>query len=230
MSDNIQNMDFKKLRNEVQLLRDELAIMKRKYEDILYNLDDDNFSSTFLKEKDKMKPEISVTAEGIKTKVSKDDLNDALSAYSTIEQTAEQISTEVAKEYSSLDSRISIINQTANSISTKVGQIENGQFGEYSLFTQTADGFTFDGEKTTFTGVVYLADEEILERKYSLFYTTSRGFEEVLLHSCAGYNIPLVLGDEDCNVYVGWKGVGNEVATRSWVLANGGSGGTAVFG
>ena len=35
MSDNIQNMDVKRLRNEVQLLRDELAIMQRKYEDIL---------------------------------------------------------------------------------------------------------------------------------------------------------------------------------------------------
>ena len=44
MSDNINDMNFKQLRNEVQLLRDELAIMKRKYEDILYNLDDDNFS------------------------------------------------------------------------------------------------------------------------------------------------------------------------------------------
>ena len=44
MSDNIPDMNFKQLRNEVQLLRDELAIMKRKYEDILYNLDDDNFS------------------------------------------------------------------------------------------------------------------------------------------------------------------------------------------
>ena len=53
MSDNnVNQMDIKKLRNEVQLLRDELAIMQRKYEDILYNLDDDNFSSQLKKEKD----------------------------------------------------------------------------------------------------------------------------------------------------------------------------------
>lgn len=71
MSDNIQNMDVKRLRNEVQLLRDELAIMQRKYEDILYNLDDDNFSSKLLKEKDNMKTEIKVTAEGIQSVVSK---------------------------------------------------------------------------------------------------------------------------------------------------------------
>lgn len=39
MSDkNINQMDFKELRNEVQTLRDELAIMQRKYEDILNNL------------------------------------------------------------------------------------------------------------------------------------------------------------------------------------------------
>lgn len=39
MSDkNINQMDFKELRNEVQMLRDELAIMQRKYEDILNNL------------------------------------------------------------------------------------------------------------------------------------------------------------------------------------------------
>ena len=43
----INKMDFKQLRNEVQALRDELAIMKRKYEDAIYNLDSDNFSKSF---------------------------------------------------------------------------------------------------------------------------------------------------------------------------------------
>ena len=39
MSDkDINQMDFKELRNEVQLLRDELAMMKRQYEDLFYNL------------------------------------------------------------------------------------------------------------------------------------------------------------------------------------------------
>lgn len=39
MSDkDINKMDFKELRNEVQLLRDELAIFKRKYEDFYHNL------------------------------------------------------------------------------------------------------------------------------------------------------------------------------------------------
>lgn len=92
---NVYNMTDKQLRNEVQLLRDELAIMKRKYEDIIYNLDDDNFSSRFVKEKNDMRTAIEVTAEGIKTKVSREDLK----AYSTIEQTAEQIKSTVTKEY-----------------------------------------------------------------------------------------------------------------------------------
>lgn len=79
--------EIRKLRNEVQLLRDELAIMQRKYEDILYNLDDENFSSRFVKEKGDMKTAIEVTAEGIKTKVS----NEELEKYTTKEQTAEHI-------------------------------------------------------------------------------------------------------------------------------------------
>lgn len=91
MSDNINNMDFKQLRNEVQLLRDELAIMKRKYEDIIYNLDTDNFSSRFVKEQGNMRTAIEINAEGIKTKVSKEDLE------SSITQTAESITSIVSK-------------------------------------------------------------------------------------------------------------------------------------
>lgn len=41
----ISSMNFKQLRSEVQSLRDELAMMKRHYEDLLYNLDDDNILS-----------------------------------------------------------------------------------------------------------------------------------------------------------------------------------------
>ena len=75
MSDNIDKMNFKQLRNEVQLLRDELAIMKRKYEDAIYNIDESNFSSKIIQERDNMKAEISVTADEIKTKLSKEDLD-----------------------------------------------------------------------------------------------------------------------------------------------------------
>ena len=46
----MSDIEVKRLRNEVQELRDELAIMKRKYEDILYNLDTDNFSQRVVKQ------------------------------------------------------------------------------------------------------------------------------------------------------------------------------------
>ena len=94
--------ELRKLRNEVQLLRDELAIMQRKYEDILYNLDDENFSSRFVKEKGDMKTAIEATAEGIKTKVS----NEELKKYSTKEQTAEHIQNIVFKSANLSDAEL----------------------------------------------------------------------------------------------------------------------------
>lgn len=113
MSD-INQMDFKQLRNEVQYLRDELAIFKRKYEDIIYNLDDDNFSSTLLREKEGMKTSIEVNAEGIKTKVSNDDFESAMT------QTAELIETKVSNEEFESEKT-----QTANKIESTVKSINN---------------------------------------------------------------------------------------------------------
>ena len=94
MSNDISKMNDKQLRNEVQLLRDELAIMKRKYEDIIYNLDIDNFSSRFVKEQGDMRTAIEVTAEGIKTKVSNEVFE------STMSQTASEIRSVVSKNIS----------------------------------------------------------------------------------------------------------------------------------
>jgi hypothetical protein len=118
MSD-ISKMTDKQLRNEVQLLRDELAIMKRKYEDIIYNLDTDNFSSRFVKEQGDMKTAIKVTAEGIETKVSNEEFE------STKKQTAELISSEV-KKLSDADNALSTkITQTEDSISAFAKETEN---------------------------------------------------------------------------------------------------------
>ncbi len=86
-------MNFKELRNEVQLLRDELAIMKRKYEDILYNLDEDNFSSRFVKEKDNLKTAITQTEKEIKLQASAIDEN--TSAISSLSITAKNITSRV---------------------------------------------------------------------------------------------------------------------------------------
>lgn len=131
--------EVKKLRNEVQLLRDELAIMKRKYEDIIYNLDTGNFSSRFVKEQGDMRTAVEVTAEGIKTKVSKEDLDKELEQYSTIEQTAEMIKTKVSKE--DLDKELeqySTTEQTAEKIETVVSEAGKN-YATKTEVTQTAD-------------------------------------------------------------------------------------------
>lgn len=127
MSDNINQMNLKQLRNEVQLLRDELAIMKRKYEDIIYNLDDDNFSSRIVKEKGDMRTAIEVNAEGIKTKVSKDDLNNSLSRYTTLEQTANAIKTQA---YASADLSTAI----------EISDIKYATDKSKTYYIKTADG------------------------------------------------------------------------------------------
>ena len=154
MSDNINQMDVKQLRNEVQLLRDELAIMKRKYEDIIYNLDTDNFSSRFVKEQGDMRTAIEVTAEGVKSKVSKEEFE------STKEQTADKISSIVsefvdvsqAKKVDSPDdfndkNTIYAIDDTYyyyNAISNQWEIVkESGMIN--SLFEQTSDGFKLKG-------------------------------------------------------------------------------------
>ena len=122
MSDaNINAMSFSQLKNEVQRLRDELAIMQRKYEDILYNLDDNNFSSRFVEEKENMKTAISVTAEGIESKVSKEDFE------SQMMQTAEAIKTKVSKE--DFESQME---QTAESISSIVSKNISAYFTKAS--------------------------------------------------------------------------------------------------
>ena len=166
MSDkSISNMNIKELRNEVQSLRDELAIMQRKYEDILYNLDTDNFSSRFTKEQGDMRTAIEVTAKGIKTKVSKEELKE----YSTIEQTAQHIQNivskgamlDTAKEIDSLadatdTSKIYVIRETDdddNVLSetyyyfndiTKKWEVLSGD-NIYTVFEQTPEGFKLRG-------------------------------------------------------------------------------------
>lgn len=135
MSDNINDMNFKQLRNEVQLLRDELAIMKRKYEDIIYNLDTDNFSSRFVKEQGNMRTAIEVNAEGIKTKVSNEEFE------SSKTQTAEKIESEVKKLTDADTELSSTITQTAEAIRSEVKtatETLDGKFENYSTIEQTA--------------------------------------------------------------------------------------------
>ena len=161
MSDTpISNMNDKQLRNEVQYLRDELAIMKRKFEDIIYNLDDENLSSRLVKEKDNMKTAISVTAEGIKTKVSKSDLDNSLSQYSTIEQTADKISTAVTSVNNNTDEKLksySTIEQTADKIATAVAGVNettDGKLENYTTLEQTDEKITAKVNKEFVTDLI----------------------------------------------------------------------------
>ena len=130
----ISKMTDRQLRNEVRLLRDELAIMKRKYEDIIYNLDTDNFSSRFVKEQGDMKTAIEVTAKGIEAKVSNEEFQSKLSL------TAERFETSISNLDLTLSSKIT---QSAETIKAEVKQeLEDGDFVTKTTFELTTDGLS----------------------------------------------------------------------------------------
>lgn len=172
MSDkDINQMDFKELRNEVQRLRDELAITQRKYEDILYNLDDENFSGVIIKEKGDMKAKIEINERGISSLV------ESLADYSTISQTNNKIAMVVSKSVSAKftkNEKPTRLNTTAE----EKGMIceYNGDFYYYnnvsnswnkcpyqdeikSLFEQTADGFNLIGDVSV-SGKIIANDDD----------------------------------------------------------------------
>ena len=95
----ISKMNDKQLRNAVQLLYDELAIFKRKYNDAIYNLDSDNLGKSFIVTQNNMKAQLKIAADAIKSAVTEEDLALELKNYSTIEQTAEAITSTVTAEY-----------------------------------------------------------------------------------------------------------------------------------
>ena len=172
MSDfDINKMDFKQLRNEVQLLRDELAIMKRKYEDIIYNLDTDNFSSRFVKEQGDMRTAIEVTAKGIETKVSNEEFQ------STQKQTAELISSEV-KKLSDADGELSTkISQTAADIRAEVKKVEedtkNGiekTLESYTTLEVTEEKISLSAVNTTNYVTDLLEEEYVTKANFELRY------------------------------------------------------------
>ena len=259
MSDNIATMTDKQLRNEVQLLRDELAIMKRKYEDIIYNLDTENFSSRFVKEQGDMRTAIEITAKGIEAKVSKDEMG--AFEESILSQTSSEIKATVKKEiddgnyvtqsdlsltadgiratvwetYDSLQSEFEI---TTDGISTRVGKVENGQFGEYTLFTQSGDTFKFDGKYMLINSAIQIADNSG-NHSFSIFHNEGQPYsdgERGTYIGAAGHNAtdPLFLGSETQKVYLYSIGEDNLIATRGWVRENAGVDGeirvVAVFG
>ena len=123
MSDmEISKMNFKQLRNEVQELRDELARFRRAYNDTIENLDDSNLSEYLIKEKEGMKTEIEVSADGIAALVAKsDELGERCA---TIEINAEKIQTQVTKNQENIGEFDSKLTQTAEEISSEVTAVK----------------------------------------------------------------------------------------------------------
>ena len=137
MSDNINSMNFKQLKNEVQSLRDELAIMKRKYEDMIYNLDTDNFSQRVVKQGKDMYTKIEQTAEEISLQAEKVDENKQ--SLAELKITAEEIESEVFEENED-GTKTSRITQTADAIRSEIKSATetlDGKFKNYSTTEQT---------------------------------------------------------------------------------------------
>lgn len=142
MSDNnINNMDIKQLRNEVQLLRDELAIMKRNFEDILYNLDTDNFSQRIVKQGEDMYTKIEQTADKIELQAEKVEENE--SNIATLQVTAKEISTEVTNVKNDVSTNSSRITQNAESITSEVAARTSADEALSASITQTASDITY---------------------------------------------------------------------------------------
>lgn len=138
MSDmEISKMNFKQLRNEVQELRDELARFKRAYNDTIENLDDSNLSEYLIKEKEGMKTEIEVSADGIKALVVKsDELGERCA---TIEATADKIQTQVTKNQENIGKFDSKLTQTAEEISSEVTAVKKDMGTFKTEINQRAD-------------------------------------------------------------------------------------------
>jgi hypothetical protein len=138
-------MDFKQLRNEVQSLRDELAIMKRKYEDIIYNLDTENFSSRFVKEQGDMRTAIEVNAKGLGAKVSNKEFQSELSLTAQNFETRifaldNSLSTKIAQNEDKIETEVKALSDTDDMLysqivetSTEISLIVGGEYTENML-------------------------------------------------------------------------------------------------
>lgn len=181
----INQMDFRELRNEVQSLKDTLTRALRTYEDLLYNLDNDNFSSTIIKEKNDMKTQITVTAEGLSAQITA--ISDKAEELSTkISVQAGDIET-VTKRVSDTEMNITNIKADYDAISTQVETIE-GDLANYSTITQTDDKIslavrivednilTYKTEINASVNGLESTVSDIYGGEYSLFSQTEDGF------------------------------------------------------
>lgn len=143
----IEKMDFKELRTSVQELYDQYVKLKRTLDDALYNIDESNLATTFRKKLNNNESMLKITAESIESRVSYEDLENNLSQYSTIKQTADQIQMSVVQSQEYTDSATEELSSTftitADRISTNVVKLNKKVDGNYtklySSLTQTAE-------------------------------------------------------------------------------------------
>lgn len=165
MSDN----ELKKLRNEVQELRDELAIMKRKYEDIIYNLDTDNFSQRVVKQGKDMYTKIEQTAEEISLQAEKIEDNEEKMAELSVK--AGEISS-IAKTNISAHFTLKEVPTKGNTSASQKKMLclytdEDGDevYYYYNDITETWEPYPKDGLQTLFvqtpTGFQLIGDVKV---------------------------------------------------------------------
>lgn len=146
----IEKMNFKELRSKVYELESVVIKLKRMYEDVIYNLDDSNFSSSWVREKNNMKAQLRLTAEELSSIYTRVD-NDLTTMQTEISQTAEEISlkaskTEVDKWGNDLKKEIAAIEINPDKIKASVSNEVTKQMSsltiDYNQITMTLDDNT----------------------------------------------------------------------------------------
>lgn len=125
---------------------------------ILYNLDDGNFNQKLVLEKNGMKAEIAASAAEISAKISQTDLDGALSAYSTAQQTAEAIRTAVVRGV-----------KLSEAIQTVLAPDDSAAFDKSKYYMYQGEVYYYN----TVSGKWEIADGDNI---YTLFEQTAEGF------------------------------------------------------
>lgn len=163
----IDDMDFKELRNEVRELSDALLMMQRRFEDILYNIDSDNLSTSLKRVGKNMQTQIVQNEEKIALEAEKRTENeekisaltvtaDRISAkVSEVEEGVSELNGEIAVNKNKITAIISgkytenILDNYLTGIEIKPENIKiivNGD-DEYATFTNDGLQFFADGQK-----------------------------------------------------------------------------------
>ena len=146
-------MNYKQLRETVSELNDNYVKLKRTLEDALDNIDESNLATTLRKKLNGYDTQFSVTAEKIESKVSYEDLENNLSQYSTVSQTAQAIEMSVvsSQEYTdnSVETLSSTFTMTADGISTRVSKLKKGVETQFNQTAEKIESLAFEKMNTS---------------------------------------------------------------------------------